>query len=174
MRELKSDAGRGAGDHAKCLVIFSPSCTWQFAQHRDLMLDHGDDLAGHRLEGQGWRRLVDRFGAVAVPQRAPRANRRSTRRQRFIRASSSVQRATRSSPGLSTILVTSFWESRNILWPSGKLEESADLGSGRSSVDTGGTPPVKETIKVSVDVNDDREGIVRATLAEAGGVLTNG
>lgn len=56
----------------------------------------------------------------------------------------------------------------------GKIEESADLGGGRSSVDTGGPPALKGAIKVSVDVNDDREGIVRATLTDAGGVLTNG
>ena len=57
---------------------------------------------------------------------------------------------------------------------SGELQAGADLESGLSGVETRGTPALEGAIKVSVDVNDDREELARATLTDVGGTLSEG
>lgn len=56
----------------------------------------------------------------------------------------------------------------------GEIKAGADLESGHSSLESRGSPALEGAIKVSVDVNDDRDELARATLTDAGGTLADG
>lgn len=55
----------------------------------------------------------------------------------------------------------------------GEVEAGADAESGHPDFDKDSEPALEGAITVSIDINDDQAGVIRAAIEEAGGEVTS-